>query len=77
VVNRLLTSDVSEIDFGELAVSSRALREIVLTNVGHIPAPIRMDPLPPFGGFSVLNAMRTIESGESKTVVVEFEPNNQ
>ena len=33
-----------------------------------------MEPLTPFGGFSVLNAMRTIKPGETKPVVVQFKP---
>jgi hypothetical protein len=35
---------------------------------------MRMEPLTPFGGFSVLNAMRTIKPGETKPIVVQFEP---
>jgi hypothetical protein len=34
-----------------------------------------MEPLTPFGGFSVLNALRTILPGETKAIVVQFEPN--
>jgi len=33
-----------------------------------------MEPLTPFGGFSVLNAMRTIAPGETRPIVVQFEP---
>lgn len=33
-----------------------------------------MEPLTPFGGFSVLNAMRTLKPGETKPVVIQFEP---
>jgi len=36
-----------------------------------------MEPLTPFGGFSVLNAMRTIKPGETKPVVIQFEPHAQ
>ena len=35
---------------------------------------MRLEPLTPFGGFSVLNAMRTIQPGETKNIVVQFEP---
>jgi len=31
---------------------------------------MRLVPLAPFGGFSVLNAMRTIKPGETKAIVV-------
>ena len=33
-----------------------------------------MEPLTPFGGFSVLNAMRTIRPTQTKPIVVQFEP---
>lgn len=33
-----------------------------------------MEPLTPFGGFSVLNALRTIKPGETKPIVVQFMP---
>ena len=36
-----------------------------------------MEPLTPFGGFSVLNALRTIRPGETKPVVIQFEPFSQ
>ena len=32
--------------------------------------PLQLQALTPFGGFSVLNAMRTIRPGETKPVVV-------
>jgi len=36
-----------------------------------------MEALTPFGGFSVLNAMRTLKPGETKPVVIQFEPHAQ
>ena len=36
-----------------------------------------MEPLTPFGGFSVLNALRTVKPGETKAVVIQFEPFSQ
>ena len=35
---------------------------------------LRLQALSPFGGFSVLNAMRTIKPGETKPIVIQFEP---
>ena len=35
---------------------------------------LRLQALSPFGSFSVLNAMRTIKPGETKPIVVQFEP---
>jgi len=36
-----------------------------------------MEALTPYGGFSVLNALRTLKPGETKGVVVQFEPLEQ
>ena len=36
-----------------------------------------MEPLTPFGGFSVLNALRTLHPGETKPIVIQFEPFSQ
>ena len=38
---------------------------------------MKLEALTPFGGFSVLNAMRTIKPGETKPIVVQFEPHDQ
>lgn len=46
----------------------------MLKNVGFRDETLRMEPLTPFGGFSVLNALRTIKPGETKAIVVQFEP---
>ena len=36
-----------------------------------------MEPLTPFGGFTVLNAMRKLAPGETKPIVVQFIPGEQ
>jgi len=41
-----------------------------LKNVGYHDETLRMEPLTPFGGFSVLNALRTIKPGETKAIVI-------
>ena len=61
-------------EFGEIPVAFKETKEILIKNVGLIDETLRMEPLTPFGGFSVLNAMRTIRPGETKPVVVQFEP---
>lgn len=77
VVNKVLRVDQDVVDFGDIAVSCRKLVEVKVFNDDSQTLAISMDPLPPFGGFSVLNALRNIEPGGSHTVVVEFEPVNQ
>jgi hypothetical protein len=46
----------------------------LIKNVGLKNETMRLEALTPFGGFCVLNAMRTIKPGETKPIVVQFEP---
>ena len=52
----------------------RKTQEILIKNVGNVEEKLNLQALTPFGGFSVLNAMRTIKPGETKPIVVQFEP---
>jgi hypothetical protein len=73
-VKRTLIPNVDEMEFGEIPVAFKTTKEILVKNVGLTEETMRMEPLTPFGGFSVLNAMRTIKPGETKPIVVQFEP---
>ncbi len=59
-VFRSLVPSVKELDFGEIPVANRNIMEILVKNVGYLEETLRMEPLTPFGGFSVLNALRTL-----------------
>ena len=61
---------MGDMEFGEIPVAFKQTKEILIKNVGDRDETLRMEPLTPFGGFSVLNAMRTIRPGETKPVVV-------
>jgi hypothetical protein len=69
-VFRSLVPNVENLDFGEIPVANRKVLEILVKNVGYMEETLRMEPLTPFGGFSVLNALRTLKSGETKGIVV-------
>ena len=69
-VKRTLIPNTDEMEFGEIPVAFKETKEILIKNVGLHDETLRMEPLTPFGGFSVLNAMRTIKPGETKPVVV-------
>jgi len=73
-VKRSLIPNVDVLEFGEIPVAFKTTQEILVKNVGLTAETMRMEPLTPFGGFSVLNAMRTIKPGETKPIVVQFEP---
>jgi hypothetical protein len=73
-VNRTLVPTVNELDFGEIPVAFRKTNEILIKNTGTTTEILNMEQLTPFGGFSVLNALRPIPPGESRPVVVEFVP---
>jgi hypothetical protein len=69
-VQRTLVANCAELDFGEIPVAFKKTQEILIKNVGTMDEPLQLQALTPFGGFSVLNAMRTIRPGETKPVVV-------
>lgn len=73
-VKRTLTPNFQTLEFGEIPVKVKLTKEILIKNNGSHDETLKMEPLTPFGGFSVLNAMRTIKPGETKPVVVQFEP---
>lgn len=62
--------NVEFLEFGEIPVAFKKTHEILLKNVGYMEETLRMEALTPFGGFSVLNALRTIKPGETKPIVV-------
>lgn len=76
-VKRSLVPNLSVLEFGEIPVAFKQTQEILVKNVGLTEETMRMEPLTPFGGFSVLNALRTIRPGETKPIVVQFEPAEQ
>jgi hypothetical protein len=76
-VFRSLVPSVKELDFGEIPVANRNVMEILVKNVGYLEETLRMENLTPFGGFTVLNALRTLQPGETKPIVVQFEPFSQ
>jgi len=76
-VMRTLVPNVEEMEFGEIPVALRKTQEILIKNIGYQNETLRMEALTPYGGFSVLNALRTIKPGETKGIVVQFEPLEQ
>ena len=76
-IKRTIVPSVEEHNFGEIPVKNRETAQVWLKNVGIKPETMRLEPLTPFGGFSVLNAMRTIMPGESKPIVISFIPDAQ
>ena len=73
-VKRTLIPNTEIMDFGEVPVAFRKTKEILIKNVGTMDETLNLQSLTPFGGFSVLNAMRTIKPGETKPIVIQFEP---
>jgi hypothetical protein len=73
-VPKSLIANTQSLDFGEVPVALRVTKEILIKNVGHREEVMRLQSLSPFGGFSVLNALRPIQPGETRAVVIQFEP---
>lgn len=64
-------------EYGEIPIAFKKTQEILIKNVGLKNETMRLEALTPFGGFCVLNAMRTIKPGETKPIVIQFEPLEQ
>lgn len=73
-VPRSLQANVQVLDFGEVPVALRVTKEILIKNISNREEEMKLQSLSPFGGFCVLNAMRCVSPGETKVVVVQFEP---
>ena len=73
-VTRSLVANVETLDFGEVPVALRVTKEILIKNTGIYEETMKLQSLTPFGGFCVLNALRAIMPGETRSVVVQFEP---
>lgn len=65
------------IDFEEIAVGIRTIKEIRITNNSAFEAEMKMDLLPISCGFTILNALRTIQPGQFKSLVVQFQPREE
>ena len=73
-VPKTLVPNTDVLEFGEIPVAFKKTQEILIKNVGTMEETLSLQALTPYGGFSVLNAMRTIKPGETKPIVVQFEP---
>ena len=62
-VQKTLLLDKTMIDFEEIAVGIRTIKELRITNNSAFKAEMRMDLLPISCGFTILNALRTIDPG--------------
>lgn len=73
-VPRSLVANVQKLDFGEVPVALRVSKEILIKNTGINEETLKLQSLTPFGGFCVLNALRKMLPGETRPVVIQFEP---
>lgn len=76
-LTRTLIPQEEVVDFGEVPVAFRKTYEILIKNIGETEQPLKMEALPLYGGFAVLNARRTLKPGETKPILVEFNPFTQ
>jgi hypothetical protein len=72
-IPQVLTLDQTLLDFGEIAVGTRATRELLLSNSGP-PAQLQKKNLPIFCSFNVLNSLKEVEPGKPFRAVIEFQP---
>lgn len=72
-IAEVLSIDCREVDFGEIAVGSRAVRDISITNKGEC-AQLKKKNMPIFCSFNVLNSLKEIMQGGTFKAVIEFQP---
>jgi len=65
----VLSIDKKEIDFGEIAVGTRTVRELNIVNKGE-NAQLRKKNIPIFCSFNVLNSMKEVETNKSFRAVI-------
>lgn len=70
---QVLTIDHSQLDFGEIAVGTRAIREVIISNNGP-RAQLKKKSLPIFCSFNVLNSLKEVEPNKPFRAVIEFQP---
>jgi hypothetical protein len=73
-IQRALVPNVEKLDFGEIPVAFRKTLEVMIKNIGTNVEELSMDAMTPYGGFTVLNARRSILPGETRPVLIEFKP---
>lgn len=76
-VRRSLIPNVETLEFGEIPVLLKQTQEILIKNIGNVEQTLKMETMTPYGGFSVINALRTVKPGETKSIIVQFEPFSQ
>lgn len=72
-IAQVVCIDCREVDFGEIAVGSRAVREVVITNKGE-SAQLYKKNMPIFSSFNVLNSLKEVPEGATFKAVLEFQP---
>jgi hypothetical protein len=76
-VTRTLIPQEEVVDFGEVPVAFRKTYEVLIKNIGDTEQPLKMEALPLYGGFAVLNARRNLMPGDTKPILIEFNPFTQ
>ena len=70
-----VVADVSEMDFGDVAIGARVLQRVKLTNTSTSELKtFSSRPLNAAGPFSMINALRPIAAGQTVTLIVECFP---
>lgn len=72
-IAQFLSIDHPSIDFGEIAVGTRAVREVSISNSGP-RSQLKKKNMPIFCSFNVLNSLREVEAGKPFKAVIEFQP---
>ena len=73
-VEKVLTFDKDELNFGEVSIQTRKTLNLVLTNNSNKTAKLKMKPLILTNCFTIVNAVRDVPPHSSFNFIVEFIP---
>ncbi|XP_051493216.1 cilia- and flagella-associated protein 74 [Apus apus] len=73
----VVTSDNgrNSVNFGDVAVGHRMMKQITVQNISPEKLDLRFSVLNPHGPFLLVRAVRNLEPGEEKTLIISFCPN--
>jgi len=69
-----LISDNKKIDFGQMAIGTRQIKTFKIQNMGNETVALLAEGLNAVGPFTMLNPVKSLGPGESKTMVIECLP---
>ena len=69
-----IDSDTKTVDFGQIAIGSRFLKTVLISNLGYNSVNLLSSGINAVGPFSLLNPVKILHTGEFKKIIIECFP---